>query len=255
MKFNEIDTKMRLYETNGDRIFLPEMYLVVRLDGRGFTQLTKTLDYEKPFDVRFADAMLTTTRALMEYSGFSMLYGYTQSDEISLLLKPGDNTFGRKERKIVSTLAGMASSNFSLYTETLASFDARVCQLPTKELVQDYFSWRMEDATRNALNGYCYWTLRNKDGLNGTQASRRLERLGVSDKNELLFERGINFNEVETWQKRGLGLYWTTIQKQGYNPVKDEYVVVDRNDLKTDGELPMKDEYKDFIAHLLNGVS
>ena len=32
--------------------------------------------------------------------GFNILYGFTQSDEISLLLHPDDDTFARKTRKL-----------------------------------------------------------------------------------------------------------------------------------------------------------
>jgi tRNA(His) 5'-end guanylyltransferase len=40
----------------------------------------------------------------------------------------------------------------------------------------------------------------------------------VGYKNELLFQNGINFNDVPTWQKRGTGVYWETFQKEGFNP-------------------------------------
>jgi len=41
MKFDELDTKMRVFETTHDYCVLPEIYMAVRLDGRGFTKLTK----------------------------------------------------------------------------------------------------------------------------------------------------------------------------------------------------------------------
>jgi len=43
MKFDDLDIKMRVYETSQDRCILPEMYIVDRIDGRGFTRLTKEL--------------------------------------------------------------------------------------------------------------------------------------------------------------------------------------------------------------------
>ncbi len=61
--------------------------------------------------------------------------------------------------------------------------------------------WRSADALRNALSAHAYWALRKHDDFSATQATRRLEGATVSDKNEILFERGINFNDVPTWQK------------------------------------------------------
>lgn len=59
MKFDELDTRMRVYETAHDLCVLPGLYMVARLDGRGFTRLTKEVHkFEAPFDVRFRDLML-----------------------------------------------------------------------------------------------------------------------------------------------------------------------------------------------------
>ena len=41
MKFDDLDKKMRVFETAGDQCVLPEMFMVARLDGRSFTRLTK----------------------------------------------------------------------------------------------------------------------------------------------------------------------------------------------------------------------
>ena len=85
MKFDDLDARMRVYETAHDQLIPPGIFLVVRLDGRGFTRLTKELlDLEAPFDSRFSDFMATTVEHLMQ-CGFRVLYGYAQSDEISLL--------------------------------------------------------------------------------------------------------------------------------------------------------------------------
>src|SRR6476659_7662308 len=104
MKFDELDERMRVFETAHDVCVLPGIRIVARLDGRNFTRLTKeTLQLERPFDVRFRDYMIATVEHLME-CGFRILYGYTQSDEISLLFHPEEVGFGRKERKLNSVL-------------------------------------------------------------------------------------------------------------------------------------------------------
>ena len=105
--------------------------------------------------------MVETTAHVMQ-CGFRMLYGYTQSDEISLLVHRDEQAFGRKLRKYESILAGEASAKFALLLGTHAAFDCRISQLPNPELVVDYFRWRSEDAHRNALNGHCYWLLRKQ---------------------------------------------------------------------------------------------
>ena len=84
MKFDELDKTMRVYEQSLDQCIVPDMYMVARLDGRNFTRLTReTCRFEAPFDERFRDLMLRTARHLMQ-CGFNIVYGYTQSDEISL---------------------------------------------------------------------------------------------------------------------------------------------------------------------------
>ncbi|MCR6638561.1 MAG: tRNA(His) guanylyltransferase Thg1 family protein [Sporocytophaga sp.] len=168
MKFDELDSKMRVYETAHDVCVLPGIYMVARIDGRGFTKLTKEVHpFEAPFDVRFRDYMIETVKHLMN-CGFKVIYGYTESDEISLLFDLNESLFSRKHRKYNSVLAGEASAKFSLLLGGLAAFDCRICELPNKHLVVDYFRWRNEDAYRNSLNAHCYWALR-KDNFFSNQ--------------------------------------------------------------------------------------
>jgi tRNA(His) guanylyltransferase len=240
MKFDELDQKMRVFETAHDHCVLPEIYMVARIDGRSFTRLTKEVHaFESPFDVRFRDMMVATTEHLMT-CGFRVLYGYTESDEISLLFDRDESAFGRKTRKYNSILAGEASAKFSLLLGDVAAFDCRICELPNAELVRDYFRWRNEDAHRNALNAHCYWKLR-KAGADAEEASGRLLRLSVAEKNELLFQHGLNFNDVPSWQKRGIGLYWEEYDKPATNPKTGEAVMTKRRRVKRDFELPMRD--------------
>ena len=250
MVFDELDKKMRVYEQSLDQVILPDLYLAARLDGRGFTRLTKEVcQFEAPFDIRFRDLMIQTTKSLME-CGFRVLYGYTQSDEISLLFAPDENTFGRKTRKFNSTLAAEASAAFSLALGQNATFDCRVVPLPTLERVQDYFRWRQEDAHRNSLNSYCYWMLR-KEGKSVHEATNALRGKGVSFKNELLFSRGINYDALPAWQKRGVGLWKSTFEKEGWNPLTQTAVTVTRNQIVVCEELPLGEEYGEMIRGFL----
>jgi tRNA(His) 5'-end guanylyltransferase len=194
--------------------------------------------------------MLTTIDHLMN-CGIDIKYAYTQSDEISLLFAYNETTFSRKLRKLNSVLAGEASAKFSLLLGDVACFDCRISQLPNVEEVVNYFRWRHEDAHRNALNAHCYWCLR-RDGKTATQATTMMTGLSVADKNELLFQHEINFNQLPNWQKRGVGLYWEEYQKQGFNPITGETVPALRRRIKRDIDLPMKDEYSKFIFEVVN---
>ena len=130
MKFDDLDAKMRVFETSHDYCVLPGLYMVARLDGRSFTRLTKELhSFKTPYDTRFRDYMLSTTEHLMG-CGFNILYGYSESDEISLLFHKSEDSFGRKTRKLNSILAGEASAKFSLLLGDIACFDCRISELP-----------------------------------------------------------------------------------------------------------------------------
>ena len=150
-------------------------------------------------------------------------------------------------RKLNSVPAGEASAKFSLLLGDVACFDCRISQLPTASDVVDYFSWRNEDAHRNALNAHCYWILR-KEGRKARQATADLEGLSVAAKNELLFQHGINFNDLPSWQKRGCGVYWEDYIKAGVNPLSGEEVTVERRRLKRNLDLPMKGSYSEFVC-------
>ncbi|MGF1528475.1 MAG: tRNA(His) guanylyltransferase Thg1 family protein [Candidatus Competibacterales bacterium] len=250
MKFSELDKTMRVFETAHDHCVLPGIHLVARLDGRCFTRLTKEVHaFEAPFDVRFRDLMVATVAHLMD-CGFKINYGYTQSDEISLLFDAGETAFQRKERKLNSVLAGEASAKLSLLLNDLAVFDCRISQLPSHRRVVDYFRWRSEDAHRNALNAHCYWWAR-KAGASPQEATAAFMHQSVAAKNEYLFQRGINFNDLPAWQKRGVGLYWRDYLKTTSDPLTGATVQARRRALHTDHELPVKDHYDAFLRQRL----
>jgi tRNA(His) 5'-end guanylyltransferase len=253
MKYDDLDEKMRVFETAHDLCVLPGLYVVARLDGRGFTRLTKEVHpFEAPFDARFRDLLVGTAEHLMSGCGFRVLYGYTESDEISLLFAREENSFGRKLRKWNSVLAGEASAKFSLSLGAVAAFDCRISQLPSAELVVDYFRWRNEDAHRNALNAHCYWSLR-KQGRGVAEATAVLKGMSVADKNELLFRQGIFFDDLPLWQKRGVGLSWEEYNRPAVNPVTGAQVLARRRRIRRDLELPMKDLYSEFLRKLIAG--
>ena len=250
MNFDELDKKMRVYEQSIDQCILPDMYLVARLDGRSFSRLTKEVcDFEAPFDVRFRDMMVNTVKQLMD-CGFRVVYGFTESDEISLLFHKEEVTFGRKVRKFNSILAGQASAAFSLQLGQVIAMDCRLVPLPSIEKVKDYFLWRQEDAHRNALNAHCYWMLR-KEGMGAREATEQLDGKSIAYKNELLFSRGINFDKLPAWQKRGIGVFWADVEKVGVNPITKQNVLTTRRELAIEYDLPLGQQYGDMVATFL----
>jgi tRNA(His) guanylyltransferase len=250
MKFEQLDRRMRVYETAHDHCVLPGIHMVARIDGRSFSQLTRvTQAFEAPYDERFRDCMVATLEHLVVSSGFSVLFGYTQSDEMSLLFRQDESLFGRKLRKLLSVLAGEASAKFALSLGALASFDARISQLPDVDAVVDYFRWRHEDAHRNALNGHSYWLLR-RQGLDDHAATEQLKGVSVADRNELLFRSGINFNDIPTWEKRGIAVVWKDEEQVGTDPRTGNAVSSTRRRAVVDYELPMKTEFDALVRSI-----
>lgn len=247
MRPENLEARMRERECFHSLRLMPGAWTIVRVDGRSFSRFTQTR-FEKPFDEKFRDHMITAAGTLLE--NMRGIYAFTESDEISVLFAPDWSMFDRELEKIVSISAGIASSAFSLAAGCRVEFDSRVWLGSSPEDVLDYFHWRQNDASRCALNGWCYWTLR-KEGAGVKDATAALKGFSVSDMNELLFQRGINFNDVPHWQRRGIGMYWKEYTKEGYNPVTGEKTLAVRRRLYADLTLPLKEEYGAFLRTLI----
>ncbi|UBV45358.1 hypothetical protein LAJ19_19675 (plasmid) [Deinococcus taeanensis] len=243
MNNDTFEARLRALEYYHNLKIVPGAWVVLRVDGRGFSRFTQER-FDKPFDDRFGRLMVTTAQALLEE--FQGIYAYTESDEISVLFPPSWTMFDREVEKLVSLSAATASATFTLACGERATFDSRVWIGVTEQDVLDYFRWRQSDATRCALNGWAYWTLR-QEGASVAEATQTLERQTTAFKNELLYQRGINFNELPAWQRRGVGLYWETYDKEGMNPLTGQRVLAQRRRVKVDRDLPMKDEYSAFL--------
>jgi tRNA(His) guanylyltransferase len=243
---DKLEDRMRRLEYYHGLEALPGAHIVVRVDGRSFTKLTRGMEH--PFDLGFHGCMVETATALLiELGG---LYAFTESDEISVLLPSDTDLFGRSLEKLVSVSAGIASSTFSLGLGRAGHFDSRVWVGVSEVDVIDYFRWRQADASRCCLNSWCYWTLR-KHGSNAKDATERLEGKSFSAKNELLFKHGVNFNNVPTWQKRGVGLYWEDFEKAGFNPRTKQQTLCTRRAVYVDKELPRGAEYVDLLTRVV----
>lgn len=128
-------------------------FLVVRIDGKAFHTFTK--GFKKPFDENITYAMTMTMSEFCKHSDIPVCFGYTQSDEISLLIpNDGQPYFGGRVQKIVSVAASYAGAYFNASLEEWppAVFDARVLHLQDFTDVYSYFLWRKADANRNAMS-------------------------------------------------------------------------------------------------------
>ena len=240
MRFDDLDKIMRTYEEFLDQYIEPNKFIIARLDGRSFTKLTKeTCEFKKPFDERFRNLMVGTVMHLMKNCGFNIVKGFTESDEISLLFAPDSTQFNRKVRKLNSILAGEASAYFSLELGLPACFDCRIIPLPDQERVDDYFSWRQEDANRNALNSWCYWTLREQ-GYNATDAQESIKGKSIQEKKTLLCNYNVIYDKLPEWQRKGVHVEWYTVEKEGWNPIINSTVKTRRKELKHNLKLPEK---------------
>lgn len=247
MNPNEFERKMRKGEVYHDLRMPPGMWVVIRVDGRGFSKMTESR-FEKPFDVKFNGHMVAAARALMEE--FAGVYAYTESDEISLLLPRTWDMFDREVEKVVSLTAAAASAAFTLGSGVAATFDSRIWLGADAASVVNYFRWRQSDASRCCLNGWCYWTLR-KNGHSAAEATEALDRQTLSGKNELLYQHGINFNDLPAWQRRGVGLVYSKEDRPGVDQRDGRSVTVTRRLLRVDRQLPLGDEYEDYLQGLL----
>ena len=232
-KRDSLGDRMKGYENVTRTKLVRRMPVIIRIDGKAFHTFTKGFD--KPFDSLLMDAMNRTMKYLCENIQGCML-GYTQSDEISLLLVDyqtltTDSWFDDTVQKMCSISASMATLVFNkAWKEVVdewgektfgsswfeggtnepidellkkkadtycskydrALFDSRVFNVP-KEDVTNYFVWRQQDATRNSIQSAGQACFSHKQLMNKTCDMIQ----------DMLTEKGINWNDYSTSCKRG----------------------------------------------------
>lgn len=187
-KIDSLGDRAKRYEDVTRQYLIRRMPAILRLDGRSFSSFTRWC--EKPFDFVLSDAMANTTKYLID-SIQGAVFGFTQSDEITILLRDYDKLetdafFDGNIQKIVSVSAAMASTYFNKRLEflkpglPLAVFDARVFNVP-REDVCNVILWRQNDILRNSIQGLGQYHLGHKtiQGLNNTEVTKLLEDKGI----------------------------------------------------------------------------
>jgi len=179
---------------------------ILRLDGRSFHFLAANLDFKKPYDEKFSNFMVDVCKNI--FKEFAPIFIYTFSDEISILFNKLPYS-GRVE-KLDSILSGFASSaltiNLTKEYELFKpiTFDSRVITISDLEILR-YFKWRQDESWRNCVNSYGAWALNKK--YSKEEAIKKIKGLKSQEIHELLFNIGINLNNLPTWQKRGIAIY------------------------------------------------
>lgn len=197
---DNLGDRMKSYEMEiAGRKLLPLVPAMARIDGRSFSSFTRGM--ERPYDARFSALMVETTKYLVQETNANM--GYTQSDEITLTwlsTSPASEIlFNGRIQKMESVLAGMTTAFFITALsdhrerDKMPHFDARVWSVPNKEEGANTFLWREFDATKNSISmaAQAYFShkeLMNKHG---------------GDMQEMLFQKGINWNDYPDFFKRG----------------------------------------------------
>jgi len=214
---DDLGTRMKTQYEQRTRTFLPRRtYTIIRLDGKAFHTFTRGMD--RPYDKKFMAAMDNTAKFLCEEIQGCEL-AYVQSDEISLLLTDftkitTDAWFDGQVQKMVSVSASMAAAKFNqemlgqiisgrdidiadtiftMASQPLALFDARVFTIPDPVEVENYFVWRQKDAVRNSLSMHAQSLFSHKE----------LHSKSQSDMHEMIHTKGENWNDLPDGFKRG----------------------------------------------------
>ena len=220
--------------------------IIVRLDGRSFHKLASDLELEKPYDENFYDVISKVCEDL--FREFSPLFVYTFSDEISLLLD--EIPFEGRIEKIDSVIASYAASSFVMHYDVdfkkPPAFDSRVIPVGDDDVLK-YFRWRQDESWRNCVNSHGIAYL--KSIYSNDVANNKINGLKLNEVHELLYQNGINLNDVDTYKKRGIGIYRKNKKVVGFNKKENREQVSYRSYVYTDWELPIFNE--EFFKEIL----
>ena len=211
---DEIGDRMKQFYEDRTRFLLPRRtYTILRIDGKSFHSYCRGL--KEPFDEGLIEDMDATACYLCKNIQSSK-FAFVQSDEISILMTDFDAIgtdawFDGNIQKIVSVAAGLATAEFNrlrllrkfsnvvatidviMQVFKWATFDARVFTIPSKTEVGNMIVWRQKDATRNSISSVArsLYSQKEVDGKNSDQ------------KQEMIFQKGINWNDYPAKLKRG----------------------------------------------------
>lgn len=215
---DKLGDRMKEFYESRTKVLLPRRtHTIIRIDGKAFHTYTRGL--ERPFDKGFVDDMDKTAMYLCDsIQGAKM--AYVQSDEISILLTDFDRVgtdawYNGNVQKIISVSASLATAWFNrarylrksndtckdLFDMPIAAFDSRVFTIPFTGEVDNYFMWRQQDCIRNSIQSVAQSLYSHKE----------LENKNSNDLQEMCFQKGTNWNNLDPSLKRG-----RIITKEGF---------------------------------------
>lgn len=265
IKNDSLGDRMKRYENVPKNYLMRRTPAIIRLDGKAFHTFTRGM--EKPFDNILMNAMQLTMKHLCENVQGCVL-GYTQSDEITLVLTDyatvtTDAWFGYNVQKMTSIAASIATLAFNdLFFRIItnaddvsgekffkyknkvntALFDARAFSVP-KDEVANCLIWRQQDATRNSIEAVGQANFSQK----------QLHGKSCNEIQDMLFtEKGINWNDLPTDCKRGACCVKKPIMvfRDG-EPVMVGGIPLTRGKWVIDHEIPIFTQSRAYIEDLL----
>ena len=203
--------------------------VIVRADGRNFKESLSRFGFEKPYDLRFAQGMVSAARSLVKDSGLTPEWAFTFSDEINILFR--ELPFDGRVEKLDSVVPSYVASalTLALSPETPVAFDARIIPLHGDEVIE-YLKMRQAEAWRNHMQSYGFYTL-VKEGMSEREASVKMHGMKFEDIHEMMWQRGVNLGETPGWQRKGVFVYKKKVAKEGFDPIKKERATCMRTEL------------------------
>ncbi|KAK0356066.1 tRNA-His guanylyltransferase [Friedmanniomyces endolithicus] len=216
---------VRNFEVND--ILPPSNWIVVRIDGRGFSKLCKKYNFDKPNDRRALDLMNAAATEVVR-SFVDVVLAYGQSDEYSFVFHESTGLFERRAAKLATSVATAFTAEYCMQwsvffpdaplSRPYPTFDGRCVCYPKRRILRDYLSWRQADCHINNLYNTTFWNMVLKGGMSTTEAEQALKGTVSSDKNEILFSRfGINYNSEPEAYRKGTVVYRSYLEDEHQN--------------------------------------
>ncbi|KAG0139388.1 hypothetical protein CROQUDRAFT_54801 [Cronartium quercuum f. sp. fusiforme G11] len=250
-----------------DRL-LPQTYVVIRLDGKGFTKFSSAHAFEKPNDKRALRLMNEAAKRVLESdlgrgkrgrkgNGGGILLAYGQSDEYSFAFSRRCDAYNRRASKLLTIVLSTFTAAYihlwpvhfpesPLELANLPTFDGRIIQYTSDEELRDYFKWRQADAHINNLYNTTFWALIQLGHSTHAEAHAALKGSLSRDKHSILFDRfRINYNAEPEIFKKGSILLWSKAdadipspsvngEAKDFQPSQQEFVTIIHEDLIKD---------------------
>lgn len=158
---------------------LPNCWIVVRLDGKGFHKFSEIHNFKRPNDKRGLDLMSRAAASVFE-DLHDLCFAFGHSDEYSFVFRKNTQLYNRRYDKLLTLVNSKFSSSYVFYwpeyfgtvkMEYPPAFDGRVVLYPTDENLRDYLSWRQADVHVNNLHNTVFWSLVQKKHMTTKEVS------------------------------------------------------------------------------------